>query len=165
MRLLLVRHAMPAADPGVPPQRWRLSAAGVEAAARLRLPPHAHLVASDEPKAAETVRLAAGVTHVVGDADFAEVRRQEPWDDGYRERRRAYVSGSDHAGWEPRASVAARFDRAIARHARPDRPLVVGTHGMAMTCWLASRGLLDGPAGDFWQALAFPDLVDVEWAP
>jgi broad specificity phosphatase PhoE len=156
---------MPAADPTLPPARWQLSAAGIEAAARLRLPPHAHLVASDEPKASGTVRVAAGGAHVVVDADFAEVRRQEPWDDDYRQRRRAYVSGSDHAGWEPRASVAARFDAAVARHAREDRPLVVGTHGMAMTCWLASRGLIDGPAGDFWAALAFPDVVDVELAP
>ena len=196
-----MRHAMPDVDPAVPPQRWRLGPAGTTAAAALRLPPRSVLVASDEPKAAETVRLAAGpdapgdtddrdtiaVSHlaagrgmlgdaadgcdsdpggrrVVTDARFGEVRRPAGWHPDHRARARAYVEGAEHDGWEPRSRVVARFTAAIAEHAAraAGRPLVVGTHGMAMTCWLAAHRQITGAPGDFWAALAFPEIVEVQ---
>ena len=230
MRLLLVRHAMPEMDPAVPPDRWRLAPAGRAAAAALRLPPHALLTASDQPKAVETVRLASGHPppgppgtpvrqdgpaasspdgvrgvatrdaarerrHRDGDRDvptrdrgrdgpgragarerldrdggsvlrdsrFAEVRHPPRWRPDHRALARAYVEGTAHDGWEPRHQVVARFGAAVAAHAARagDRPLVVGTHGMAMTCWLADRRLLTVPPGEFWSALAFPQIVEV----
>jgi hypothetical protein len=65
---------MPALRPEVPPQHWRLGAEGLAAARQLRLPADAYLVSSDEPKAADTLRAATGVTEVPTDAAFGEVR-------------------------------------------------------------------------------------------
>ena len=165
-RILLVRHAMPAVTADVRPERWVLSDAGRAAARALRrrLPDDAYLVASDEPKAWQTlVDDGAGVHR---DPRFGEVRRDEPFGDGFRERRLAWVEGRigpEHRGWEARDVVASRFEAGIcdALDAAGDRPLVVASHGMAMTAWLASvgaSGVADDPGG-FWSGLAFPDLV------
>jgi broad specificity phosphatase PhoE len=163
VRILLVRHATPVIDPAVPATRWRLGAPGRAAARRLSLPDDGYFVASDEPKAAETLRCAPGDRAVGTDAGFAEVRRDVSWNPDHNRLARAYVDGVTHHGWEPRAEVADRFDRAITRHAvsAAGRPLVVGTHGMAMTCWLAARGLITGEPGEFWAALGFPGVVAV----
>jgi broad specificity phosphatase PhoE len=162
VRLLLIRHAMPELDPAVPPHRWRLGERGHIAARALRLPPGASLVASDEIKAIETVRAASGGADVRPDAGFAEVRRPAAWRPDHKILARAYVDGAHHDGWEPRAEVVARFDAAITRHAVPGPAvLVVGTHGMALTCWLAAHGRITGTPGAFWAALAFPDVVEV----
>jgi hypothetical protein len=65
--------------------------------------------------------------------------------------------------WEPHAELAARFAAGV-RHWRTvagDRPLVVASHGMAMTIWLAAAATLANP-GAFWAALRFPDLLAVD---
>lgn len=160
--LLLVRHAMPAYGPTVPAHEWTLSPEGWQAARRLitHLPRDARFVASDEPKAWQT--LGGDATR---DRRFNEVTRVEPWEGNYRELRRAYVEGVDHTDWEPRAEVAERFDGGITEHLAlsGERPLVVATHGMAMTVWLKARLGLHAP-GDFWADLRFPDahLVDLD---
>ncbi|MGP3934676.1 histidine phosphatase family protein [Nonomuraea sp. KM88] len=157
--LLLVRHAMPAYGPALPSHEWTLSTEGRQAARRLvaRLPEDACLVSSDEPKAWQTL---GGDDAVTRDRRFNEVTRVEPWQGDYRELRRAYVEGSDHVDWEPRAEVAGRFDAGLAEHlARAGgRPLVVATHGMAMTVWMTARLGLEGPGG-FWADLRFPDAL------
>ena len=162
-QLILVRHAMPDVQPQVDPALWVLSGAGLRAARSLRagLPVPALLVASDEPKAWQT--LDDDGRGVARDNRFGEVRRDEPFGDGFRERRLAWVRGTDHPGWESRDAVAARFDQAIRGHlGRADGiPLVVASHGMAMTTWLTWRGIVDDP-GEFWSGLAFPDRVDVD---
>jgi broad specificity phosphatase PhoE len=161
--LQLVRHAQPAYDRAVAAHLWPLAAEGLAEAARLSLPPGAYLAASDEPKAWQTL---APHGPVVREPGFGEVRRVgEPWDGPYRDLRRAYVDGADHPGWEARAEVAARFDGAVEDHlvrAR-GRPLVVGSHGLAMTVWLTARVGLADP-GDFWAGLRFPDVVAVDLA-
>ena len=164
MRVILVRHAMPELEPDVPAHRWRLGAEGQAAARALQLPTAAYLVASSEQKAADTLRAATGARPVVQDAGFDEVHRPSEWRDDHRERARAYVHGATHPGWEAQHDVAARFTAAIRRHAAAagGRPLVVGSHGMALTCWLAAEHLLSVPAGDFWAALAFPQLIEVD---
>jgi 2,3-bisphosphoglycerate-dependent phosphoglycerate mutase len=166
--LILVRHAMPLVDPTVPPARWLLSPDGVAAArllSRLR-PSDAVLISSPEPKAVQTIAATANGCSVQVDERFAEVRRVgEPWDGPYRELRRAYVCGVDHHGWEPHAEVAARFDAGVRDHlaVADGRPLLIGTHGMAMTVWLAQRlGLVD--QGGFWAGLSFPDAYAVDLA-
>jgi broad specificity phosphatase PhoE len=159
-KVLLVRHAMPAASAQVAPRDWPLSAEGLAAARHLRLPPGALLVASDEPKAEQTLRAASPGADVLIDAGFGEVRRPGEWVDDHREWARAYVEGARHPGWEPHDQVVTRFQAAIARHATPGRPLIVGTHGMAATLWLATRRPEIDP-GSFWAALRFPDLIEV----
>ncbi|MBL7257822.1 histidine phosphatase family protein [Paractinoplanes lichenicola] len=168
VRLILVRHAMPVTDPAIPPHRWRL-AAPVSLSSPPRdhparpgssaLPRGAYLVASSETKAAQTLSFDRPLPQ---DAGFDEVRRPHEWRDDHRERARAYVEGLPHPGWEPHAAVVARFEAALARHAElaAGRALVVGTHGMAMTCWLWSRALVTDP-GSFWAALRFPDVIEV----
>jgi broad specificity phosphatase PhoE len=154
---------MPATDPTVAPHEWPLCEEGRGAAAALRLPTDGYLVASDEPKAWQTLEAGRSVP-VIRDARFGEVRRQgEPWHGPYRELRRSYLDGADHPRWERRADVARRFDAAVADHlVRADgRPLVIGSHGMAITVWLTARVGLTAP-GDFWTALRFPDVVGVD---
>jgi broad specificity phosphatase PhoE len=161
MDLWLVRHAMPAYEPSVPPHAWPLCEEGRAAAAALRLPADAHLVASDEPKAWQTLEPAGPVLR---DARFGEVRREgEPWEGPYRELRRAYVDGADHPGWEPRADVARRFDDAVNDHLvrAQGRPVVIGSHGMSITVWLTARVGQTAP-GAFWAALRFPEVIGVD---
>ena len=77
------------------------------------------------------------------------------------------MEGVCHDGWEPHEQVAARFDAAVSRHAKlaaaRNLPLVIGTHGLAPTVWLAHRRLLGDPA-QFWEDLRFPDLIEVDLA-
>ncbi|ACU73721.1 Phosphoglycerate mutase [Catenulispora acidiphila DSM 44928] len=162
--LILVRHAMPAFGPQAPPHQWPLSEDGRTAATLLAdiLPKDSRLVASAEPKAWQTLEPAGQPER---DPRFNEIWRTEPWGGNYRQRRREYVEGVDHPEWEPRAQVAERFGAAVAEHLAiaDDRPLVVATHGMAMTVWLTARIGLSDP-GTFWAELQFPDAhrVDLE---
>jgi broad specificity phosphatase PhoE len=162
--LLLVRHAMPTLSEVTPPELWELDATGRSAAALLAglLPTAALLVSSEEPKARQTLEPAGDV---LTDPRFNEVTRDEPYAGDYRSRRRAYLAGADHPTWEPRPQVIERFDAGIthwtARAA--GRPLVVATHGMALTLWLATVADLPDPAA-FWSGLGLPDLFEVDAA-
>jgi broad specificity phosphatase PhoE len=102
---------------------------------------------------------------VVRDRRFNEVSRVEPWEGGFRQRRRAYVEGVDHVDWEPRHEVAKRFEEGIVEQlaGADERPLLVATHGMAMTVWLTARLSLADP-GSFWEDLQFPDAYLVDTA-
>jgi len=86
--LILVRHAMPAHGPHVPPRAWPLAPEGRAAAAELcrAFPPDAYLVASTETKAIETLAPAGAA---VSDPRFDEVRRTEAYADDFRTARRA----------------------------------------------------------------------------
>jgi broad specificity phosphatase PhoE len=163
--LILVRHAMPAFGPDLPPHEWELSEAGRAAAAALArlLPAGARLVGSNEPKAWQTLEPAGAV---VRDPRFNEVSRVgEPWDGEFRELRRGYVTGIDHDGWESRDEVAWRFDAGITEQlaAAGAGALVVASHGMAMTVWLTARIGLADPGG-LWAALSFPDAREIDLA-
>lgn len=160
--MILVRHAMPDATSDVPANEWHLSAEGQGEAVRLAeiLPRDARLVSSEELKALQTLGPAGAVSQ---DARFNEVRRDEPFAGNWRDLRHAYVSGSDHPGWEPRNEVARRFESGINEHLAQNtgQPLVISTHGMAMTIWLTTRIGLSEP-GLFWADLRFPDALVVD---
>ncbi|MEJ7741494.1 MAG: histidine phosphatase family protein [Nocardioidaceae bacterium] len=159
--LILVRHAMPTASPEVPPRAWPLSPAGITASERLRgsLPSGAYLVSSTEPKAWHT--LGGQAAEVIRDARFDEISRgEEPWDSTFRVNRRRYVEGTSQPGWERHTVVAARFQAGATYHqvAAAGRPLVIATHGMALTTWLVVCGVIEPRlAGAFWDELQFPD--------
>jgi broad specificity phosphatase PhoE len=160
--LFLVRHAMPVLDPEVPPEQWELDTAGRRGAESLKhvIPAEAVLVSSQEPKARQTLEPTG---HVFTDPHFNEVARGEPYHGDFRARRRAYLTGTDHPGWEPREHVTERFDAGI-KHWRTrvaTQPLVVATHGMAMTLWLATAIDLDD-ATSFWTDLRLPDVFEVD---
>ena len=55
------------------------------------------------------------------------------------------------------------FDAGINDHwvRAAGRPLVVASHGMAMTLWLTARIGLDAP-GAFWSSLRLPDVLAVD---
>jgi len=163
--LYLVRHALPAMDPATDPAAWELGAGGRRSARRLRehLPASAMLVASPEPKAWQTLSITGNGLR--RDRRLREVNRIEPFDDDFRDRRRRYVCGGALPGWEPRSEVASRFDAAVSEAQRQagGRPVVLATHGMAMTVWLAQAiGLAD--PGAFWADLRLPDLLAVDLA-
>jgi len=164
-RLILVRHAMPLATPDVVAEDWPLSGEGAESASRVResLPSGADVVSSPERKARETAF--GDVSAARTDVRLREVGRVgEPWGGDYLQLRRAYVGGRRHPGWEPHEAVEARFQSAVDEHdARADgAPVVLCTHGMALTRWLVSAGLIDpGEAGSFWEDLRFPDCLFV----
>jgi broad specificity phosphatase PhoE len=162
--LYLVRHAMPAVDPGSDPASWELSAGGRGAARALasKLPKYALLAASDEPKARQTLS-PEGERQLVIDHRLGEVHRTEAFDDDFRTLRRRYVSGHTVPGWEPQATVAGRFAAATAdcELLAGDRDLVIASHGMAMTVWLDEVIGLADPAA-FWADLQFPDLLKVD---
>jgi broad specificity phosphatase PhoE len=87
---------------------WHLGDDGRGAARDLgqMLPARAHLVASDEPKAVETLAEASGRSDVVVDADFGEVRRPNaPSGEIHRALAAAYLGVAAHAGWEPHSSA------------------------------------------------------------
>jgi hypothetical protein len=79
---------------------------------------------------------------------------------------RAYVQGARHDGWESHEEVTERFDAAVARHtafaAASNRTLIIGTHGLAPTIWLAGRYSLHPNPAQFWAALRFADVIDVD---
>lgn len=135
------------------------------------LPDDSVWVSSPELKAVETLRCArqAADVEIREDDRLGEVfRPDEPFDERFAERRRAWVEGridERHIGWEPREDAASRFDAAVrAREGSPS--LVVGTHGLVLTAWLVSIGQVEpgSPAGAFWARLAFPDLIRVSYS-
>jgi broad specificity phosphatase PhoE len=133
-----------------------------------RLPADGIWVASDEVKAYETLLCArSGATEVRQDARFGEVQRAEPFDDDFRSRRRGWVEGrldDRQAEWESASDAAARFDATVNDYLELGRPLVIGSHGMVITAWLVRIGVVapGRVAGDFWDALEFPDLIEID---
>ncbi|WP_297692924.1 histidine phosphatase family protein [Phenylobacterium sp.] len=163
--LVLVRHAAPQQRADVPPQLWRLSDAGREAAAalagRLREIAPTSVCASSEPKAIET---AEAIGHrfrlsVEVDAAFDEHRREawpyEPDPNAVRTRVLRTLRDPELSvdGAETGAAAALRFAAGLARH--PERPLVVVSHGTVLSLWLAHRLGLD--AADLWSSLRLPE--------
>lgn len=125
-------------------------------------------MSSTETKAHETLLCAGGrdVT-VAQDPGFDEVRRYEPFDGDYEARRTAWVEGrldERHEGWETPDVTAQRFDSAVAARAASGAPLVIASHGMAMTAWLVHSRHVIAPdhAARFWRALAFLDVIEVD---
>jgi broad specificity phosphatase PhoE len=172
VHVLLVRHAEARVSVVADARRWSLSEAGRSAAMRLRdeLPETGRWVASSEVKAYETLscaRSSASVS-ITQDARFDEVQREEPFDDAFRDRRRAWIEDrldERHTGWETSAEAAARFDAGVREHSSGEGPLVVASHGMVITAWLVHvQGAVSGgaAAGQFWSALTFPDIIEVE---
>lgn len=162
-----VLHAMPEVDPQAMPSEWVLTPDGIEAATGLHITPGAQIVSSPEAKALQTVALATGTAEasVAVDPSFREVDRTEVVHAGYRAARRAWVSGAlddQHQGWESPEAVASRISDGLLRYDAPC--LVVGTHGMALTAWLVSTGVVKPHASAvaFWERLPFPAVVTVE---
>ncbi|SCL54696.1 Broad specificity phosphatase PhoE [Micromonospora peucetia] len=168
--VVLVRHAMPVLQPEIPAVDWELDEQG-RAAARAfsgTLPDSAYLVSSTEPKAMQTLQEMASGRTVVPEDGFREVHQPIRWCDNYHDLARAYLDGVVPDGWETHEDLVARFNTAVARHAAAARAqgqtLIIGTHGLAATVWLAQHLPLEPTPTDFWAAIGLPDVIDVDFA-
>ena len=113
---------------------------------------------SGQPKTDETgaiIALRRGLRTAV-DERFAEVDQSASgWIEDYRMTARAYLRTGTSPGWEPHKSVVSRFDAAISDFIVASGDVVIATHGLAPSLWLASRTSID--LLPFWEALTFPD--------
>ena len=171
-RIVLIRHAMPQIEEGVPSAQWQLSADGAKAAAALaanfRDFEFANIVSSPEPKAVGTAEaLAAQLGLAVElDSGFAEHARHSlgylPRDEMEAGIARLFASHGELVfGDETADQLYARFAAALARQqAKGARDIFAVTHGTILTIYL-SRTLGIDPL-PFWQALATPAAVIVE---
>jgi len=160
-----VRHAMPAVEDGVNPADWHLDDATrqhVRAwADRLEVGEGiGALVTSTEPKAIETAEAIAerwGSTIVTDDRVREAIR---PWiGTGYRAMAHRYLRGEALEGWEAHEDVAARMAAAVtdATQAAAGAPVVIVSHGLALSIHLGDRLGTEFDPETFWSRLAFPD--------
>jgi broad specificity phosphatase PhoE len=168
--LILVKHAMPEIEPGVPASRWHLSAGGREASAwfarQLASYAPARVFSSAEPKAHETAQIIAGhlglgcepiealgehrrdaVPLLAGDDFAAAVRR-------CLENPASLVFGSETAN-----EALARFRSAMdaVQNKIGDGDILVVAHGTVISLYVSA---LTGTAPfAIWQQLGLPSCV------
>ncbi|MGH2517776.1 MAG: histidine phosphatase family protein [Ktedonobacterales bacterium] len=169
--LLLVRHAAPIIEPGVPAARWRLSEAGHAAAASLakRLTHYSisTFATSLEPKAVETATILAapfrkpvdmyGGLHehersqvpLLGKDQFAATMAR------FFRRQKELVFGDETAA-QARNRFAAAIET-VVRMAHGKGDLLVVTHGTVLTLFVAAHNPIE--PFTFWRGLALPDLI------
>ena len=113
---------------------------------------------SGQPKTDETgaiIALRRGLRTAV-DERLGEVDQSASgWIEDYRATAKEYLGTGDSPGWEPRESVVGRFESAISEVSDADGDVVIATHGLAPSLWLARRTPID--LVPFWEALTFPD--------
>jgi broad specificity phosphatase PhoE len=168
--LILIKHSLPEMVPGLPANRWHLAEAG-----RLRCQALAEqvapyrpsvIVASVEPKAAETAELLATALHKpwhIADGLHEHERSGVGWID--REHFEAQVAeffkrpGALVFGSETADQAHARFAAAIAALTAqyPARSLAVVAHGTVISLFVArSAGVEPFP---LWSRLDLPSFV------
>jgi broad specificity phosphatase PhoE len=160
-----VRHAMPVVDDAVPSSRWHLDESGITAARALakRLEVGdaiGRLASSTEPKALETAGAIAEEWHAVVVEDPRLREADRPWvGAGYRGIAHGYLRGDQPEGWEPHAEVASRMAAAVddALADARGRPVVVVSHGLALSLHLGDRLGAAFDRESFWSGLSFPD--------
>ena len=168
--MILIKHSLPEMVPSLPANRWHLAEAG-----RLRCQALAEqiapyrpdvIVASTEPKAAETAELVAGALHKPWHV-AAGLHEHERSDVGWIDRARfeAQVAeffrcpGALVFGSETADQAHARFAAAIAALTAqyPARSLAVVAHGTVISLFVARAvGLEPFP---LWSRLGLPSFV------
>lgn len=171
-RIVFIRHAMPHVDSSIDPGAWMLSDEGAAAARtmRTRVDEAMTIASSPERKSIETVALATDrSTHAIRVFEgFREIDRDESVSPDFREARRAWIAGDRdhrHSSWESSKAASERFSAALSQITTDTA--IIGTHGMVLTNWLVSIGLL--PTGrtavEFWEQLSFPTEVRIRRNP
>jgi broad specificity phosphatase PhoE len=168
--LVLVKHAQPVLAAGVPPKDWRLSEEGERQSTQLarhlaRFAP-LRLIASQEPKALTTARLAAATLAV----DVAIATGLEEFDRpalpivprAEHERVNAAIFRNPSArvlGRESARDALGRFSEAMAAELgrTAARTLVAVTHGTVIALFVAAHNPVD--PFDLWARLACPSYV------
>jgi broad specificity phosphatase PhoE len=170
-RLILVKHSLPAIDPAVPAPAWRLGDEGrrrCESLARrlMAFRPSA-IVASDEPKAAETAAIVAARLTLPW-RSAPDLHEHARWTVLFEPDRRAFESTVARFFREPDAPVFGeetataagdRFSAAIDSVLRDqaDGSLVVMTHGTVIALFVARHNDVDAFA--LWRRLDLPSFV------
>jgi len=169
-KLILIKHSLPEMVPGLPANRWHLAEAG-----RLRCKALAEqvapyrpdvIVASTEPKAAETAELLAGALqkpwhvaaglheHERGDVGWIDREHFEAQVAEFFKRPGALVFGSETAD-QAHERFAAAIAAVTAQY--PARSLAVVTHGTVISLFVArSAGVEPFP---LWSRLGLPSFV------
>jgi broad specificity phosphatase PhoE len=169
-RQILVRHAAPVQQPGVPAREWSLSPAGLADARRLATPLAAYapsaIIASDEVKAQQTARPLAGCLGLPL-AVMAGLHEHERRSVGYlndatfQATMARFFAEPDALvfGEETAHQALARFSQAIAdtlaRH--PGGDLAIFTHGTVLSLFVAAHSNTDPMT--FWRHLHQPAWV------
>ena len=162
--LVLVRHAEPLVDDGVPPTAWALTDAGRAAARRMgeRLLPLGLrvVVSSTERKAMETATAMAEALDVTFHTGHDLHEHERPWFDD----RAAFEAFMEAFFADPKrhGAIERRFTAAVDAVVRAHRGerIAVVSHGTVMSLHLAARYGMD--AWKTWQALEMPSYAVVE---
>ena len=170
--LIVVKHAAPAIRPEVPAAAWRLSepgrAAGVALADRLAAFAPVAVVASEEPKAAETARIVAEHLRLPFETapDLHEHDRTGVPFLGaaeWRARIRRFFAKPDELalGRETARAAGDRFARAVTavldRH--PTGNLAIVAHGTVISLFVARSHAVE--PFELWEQLGMPSFVVV----
>lgn len=170
--VVLVKHSLPEVIAGVPAREWRLSAEGRRRceplATALASYEPAHILASEEPKAADTARLVGdrlrvGVQVVAGLHEHD--RSNAGWLDSEAFERAVTAffqrPGELVLGRETAAAAEARFAAAVdgILASTPRGNVVVVAHGTVIALWAAARTGMDPLS--LWQRLECPSYVVV----
>jgi broad specificity phosphatase PhoE len=167
-KLILVRHSLPEMVPGVPANRWHLSAEGrrrCEALAeQLIAYDLAAVVASEEPKAVETGQIVAGALGLPFETapGLHEHERGVVRDANSQEAFQALVArlfehpGEPVFGSETADRAYARFVTAVAHvlERYPEGNPAIVSHGTVITLLIARANHLDPIL--FWKSLGLP---------
>src|SRR4051794_3604993 len=171
-KLILIKHASPFVIPGTPPEQWRLSDKGKEScvplADALREHAPAVIVASEEPKAAETAELIAEQLKVpvetapgLHEHDRSNVPHMRSGEfishvELMFRRPRELVLGSETA-----EECAERFEDAIAdvlaKHASAGGNVAVVSHGTAIALFVARHSQENAFA--LWRRMGLPSFA------
>jgi broad specificity phosphatase PhoE len=172
-KLILVKHAKPVVTPGVPSEQWSLGDEGKAQALQLAEKLRAHgpqaVVASEEPKAAETGRIVANALKVpfstapdLHEHDRSNVPHMQT---------REFISymallfkkpGERVLGRESAAEARKRFEAALEEVAavNPGQTLAVITHGTVIALHVAALNGED--AFGLWRRMGLPSFVVLE---
>lgn len=169
--LILIKHARPQIIPAAPAPEWRLGDEGRRQCDALaetlaRWQPEA-LIASEEPKAAETAQLTAerlGVPWRTAPGLHEHDRARAPYvadDEAYRAQIRELFARPDEPvfGAETARAAIIRFTAALdaALASATERSIGVVTHGTVISLYVAHRFGMDGYT--LWWRLGLPALV------
>jgi 2,3-bisphosphoglycerate-dependent phosphoglycerate mutase len=173
--IVLVKHALPTLEAGVPARRWQLAPEGEHQARRLarellEFEPF-RLVASQEPKAARTAEIVGAELALPFTTHAGLVEFDRP--------ALPLLSQEDHAainapifeqpsrrvlGDESGAEALARFSHALTElvaETPEERHVVAVTHGTVIALLVAAHNRVDG--FELWRRLACPSFVVLAW--
>ena len=173
-RLVLIRHARPEIDTGVPPSAWRLSDAGIadttEFATTTSDLKITRIVASHEPKASQTAAVLSQELNIPwssapGLHEHERDKMQWLGEADWNELLREFFANPDRVvfGRESAADARARFAAAVdgivsAREMSADR-LAIVAHGTVISLYAAD--ILGRDPYALWRSLGMPGSIEL----